>query len=192
MNNMAKILKAIGSLLLDFFETIVTALAIFVLVYLFLLQPHQVKGNSMYTLLLDSFNNGEYLLTNKISYRFNDPQRGDVVIFKAPQNQDYDYIKRIIGLPEERIKIQKGKVFINDLLLDESKYLPNDSYTNAGRFIKEGEILTIPLEKYFVIGDNRSHSSDSRDWGFISQKNIIGKAWFRYWPLAKIGLVKYE
>lgn len=192
MNNMAKILKAIGSLLLDFFETIVTALAIFVLVYLFLLQPHQVKGNSMYTFLPDSFNNGEYLLTNKISYRFNDPQRGDVVIFKAPQNQDYDYIKRIIGLPEERIKIQKGKVFINDLLLDESKYLPNDSYTNAGRFIKEGEILTIPLEKYFVIGDNRSHSSDSRDWGFISQKNIIGKAWFRYWPLAKIGLVKYE
>ena len=189
---MIKILKAIGNFILDFIETIVTALAIFVLIYLFLFQPHQVKGNSMSTPLPQSFHNGEYLLTNKITYKFHEIKRSDVIVFKAPHNENYDYIKRVIGLPGERIKIQKGKVFINGSPLNESKYLPQNSYTNAGRFLKEGEEIIIPPRKYFVIGDNRSYSSDSRDWGFVPQKNIIGKAWFRYWPPDKIGLVKYN
>jgi len=189
---MFKIFNALGNLILELIETIVTALAIFVIVYLFLFQPHQVKGNSMATSILESFQNGEYLLTNKISYRFNKPQRDDIIVFKAPQNEDYDYIKRIIGLPGERIKLQSGKVFINDQVFDESSYLPADIYTQAGRFLKEGEEITIPQGKYFVIGDNRPNSSDSRDWGPVPEKNLVGKAWLRYWPINKLGFITHQ
>lgn len=189
---MFKIFSAFGNLILELIETIITALAIFVIVYLFLFQPHQVKGNSMATSIPLSFQNGEYLLTNKIVYRFNKPQRGDIVVFKAPQNEDYDYIKRIIALPSERIKIEAGKIFINDQVLDELSYLPADIYTQAGHFLKEGEEIVIPQEKYFVLGDNRPHSSDSREWGPVPVKNIVGKAWLRYWPLNKFGLITHQ
>jgi signal peptidase I len=188
---MKNILKTLGGFLLDFIQTIVTALSIFIIVYLFLFQPHQVKGNSMHTALSDSFDNGEYILTNKVNYRFNKPQRGDVIVFKAPHNEDYDYIKRIIGLPGETVKILNGRVYINGLPFDESEYLPSSTLTSAGKFLKEGEEVAIPADKYFVLGDNRSHSSDSRDWGFVNQDNIVGKAWFVYWPLQKLGLVKH-
>ncbi len=182
---MLRVLKAIFAFFLDFIETAVVALAIFVVIYLFLFQPHQVRGNSM----LDNYHNGEYLLTNKLTYHFKDIQRGDVVVFKAPKNEDYDYIKRIIGLPGETIKIENGSVFINNQRLDESFYLSNDIQTQAGLFISEGENISIPQEEYFVIGDNRGASSDSRIWGTVPEENIIGKAWFRYWPVSKIGFI---
>ncbi len=180
------IIKRIWLWFLDFVETIVIALAIFVVMYRFLFQPHQVKGNSMY----DNFHDGEYLLTDKISYRFNLPQRDDIIVFKAPKNEDYDYIKRIIGLPGDRIKIEKNRVFVNDLLVDESGYLDKTIVTNAGYFVKEGLSLSVPPENYFVMGDNRSNSSDSRDWGFVPAKNIVGRAWVKYWPINEIGAVK--
>lgn len=178
-------LKKLWLWFLDFVETIVIALAIFVVMYRFLFQPHQVKGNSMYS----NFHDGEYLLTDKISYRFNAPKRGDVIIFKAPKNEDYDYIKRVIGLPGELIKIEKGRVYLNNQLLDETKYLDNSVLTAAGYFAKEGVSLTVPPDNYFVLGDNRNNSSDSRDWGMVPTANIVGKAFLRYWPVNEIGLV---
>ena len=183
---MFKLFKKIGSFFLDLTETVVIALAIFVLVYLFLFQPHQVRGNSMYP----NFHDGDYLLTDKISYRLHEPKRGDVVVFRAPKNEEYDYIKRIIGLPGERIKIERGKVFINDQILEEP-YLPKDYVTTTGRLWqtkKEGILL--PEGHYFVLGDNRGHSSDSRQWGPVPEKNIIGKAWLRYWPIDRWGLIE--
>lgn len=176
--------RKIGAFFLDFIEIVVIALAMFVIMYLFLFQPHQVKGNSMYP----NFYDGEYLLTDKISYRLNQPRRGEVIIFKAPKNEDYDYIKRIIGLPGETVKISNGKVWVNGNLLKEY-YLPADSQTFGGNFWQEGQALPIPANQYFVMGDNRNHSSDSRDWGPVPKENIIGKAWFRYWPLKQIGLL---
>lgn len=189
---MIKIFKAIGNFFLDFIETVVTALAIFVIVYLFLFQPHSVKGNSMSTPFPQAFLDGEYFLTNKITYKFNEPKKGEVVVFKAPQNEDYDYIKRIIAIPGDTIKIREGKVYVNGELLDESAYLTPDSFTSAGHFLKEGEEISTPQGKYFVLGDNRNHSSDSREWGFVPFKNIIGKAWFRYWPINKLGVISYR
>lgn len=182
---MFRILKKIGSFFLDIIQTVVIALAIFVIVYLFFFQPHQVKGNSMHP----NFSNGEYLLTNKITYRFQEPKRGDVVVFTAPRNQEYEYIKRIIGLPGESIKITAGDVFINQERLEEN-YLPEGLKTNSGSFLKEGQVFSLPEGEYIVMGDNRNHSSDSREWGTVPRENIIGKAWLRYWPLAKFGLVK--
>ena len=179
--------RRLGTVFLDIIETIVIALAIFVIAYLFLFQPHQVRGNSMYP----NFHDTDYLLTDKISYRLGNPKRSDIIIFHAPQNEEYDYIKRIVGLPGEKISLSEdNQVLINNQILNEP-YLSKDIKTFGGNFLEIGETMTIPTEKYFVLGDNRNHSSDSRDWGFVPRENIVGKAWFRYWPLDQMGLVTH-
>lgn len=174
----------IGAFFWDILETIVFALAIFVIVYLFLAQPHQVQGNSM----VPNFLSGEYILTNKITYRFEDPKRGDVIVFKSPLEKDF--IKRVIALPGEKIKVQAGKVSVNDKQLDEV-YLPQGTFTQEGLKLHDGETVQIPKGQYVVFGDNRNQSYDSRDWGFIEKKDVIGKAWIIYWPLNKIGFVPH-
>jgi len=177
-------LKAIGSFFLDIIETIVVALAIFVVVYLFLFQPHQVKGNSMFP----NFHDGEYILTDKISYRLGLPRRGDVIVFKAPKNEEVDYIKRIIGLPGDEVKLENNSMYINQKRLDES-YLPSDYVSLPGSFLGENVPVRVPEGQYFVLGDNRNHSSDSREWGMVKRDEIIGKAFFRYWPINRVGAI---
>lgn len=181
---MGNFFRKIGAFFLDFVETVVMALAVFVIIYLFLFQPHQVKGSSMYP----NFHNGEYILTDKISYKLGNPQKGDVIIFKAPKNEEYDYIKRIIGLPGDTIEVLNSKIYLNQQLLDEP-FLPSDYITSGGTFLRPGLTVTVPPDEFFVMGDNRSHSSDSREWGFVPKENIVGKAWIRYWPPARMGLV---
>ncbi len=178
-----EILKKVTSFFFDIIEVVVVALAIFVVVYLFLFQPHQVKGASMDP----NFHDGEYILTDKVSYRFGAPKRGDVVIFRAPQNRELDYIKRVIGLPGERIKVYADQVFINGQILNES-YLKNTP-TYPGDFLRSGQEFQIPADEYIVLGDNRLHSSDSRAWGPVAREDIIGKAWLRYWPPQDFGLL---
>src|SRR3989338_5155081 len=162
---------AIVGFFMDFLETIVVALSIFVIVYLFLVQPHEVKGSSMEP----SFHNNEYILTDKISYRFHEPDRGDVIIFKAPRNPEVDYIKRIIGLPGERIMIEEGEVLVNGENLNEP-YIIEQTVLFPGSMLEEGVEIPIPRGQYFVMGDNRSHSSDSREFGPIDRNLIIGRA----------------
>ena len=172
---------------------IVLAFSIFIIVYLFLFQPHQVKGNSMYP----NFYNGEFLLTNKISYRFGPPKRGDVIIFKAPKSEpcaeiECEYIKRVIGLPGERLMILGGKVYLNGSLLNENAYLAEDLVTGSGSFLPEGVEKVIPEGYFLPMGDNRPYSRDGREFGPIAQSAIVGKAWLRYWPVNKIGFVPKE
>lgn len=178
------ILKGMAAFLFDIIEVVVVALAIFVVVYLFFFQPHQVNGASMDP----NFHDKEYILTDKISYRFRLPERGDVVIFRAPKNRELDYIKRVIGLPGERIKIVDGQVFINGQQLPEA-YLEKNTNSYSGSFLKIGEEFLVPQDEYFVMGDNRPHSSDSREWGTVNKEDIIGKTWLRYWPPQKFGLL---
>ncbi len=171
------------SFFFDFLETTVVALSIFVVAYLFLIQPHEIKGNSMEP----NLHNNEYILTDKISYRFSEPKRGDIIIFKAPNNPEVDYIKRIIGLPGERVKIQNGQVYINGKILNEP-YIKDLTNLSSG-YMKEGEEIVVPEDEYLAFGDNRPHSSDSREFGPIPSKLIIGKAILRYWPLPQFGLL---
>lgn len=178
------LIRRIVNFFMDFLETSVVALSIFVVVYLFFVQPHEIKGNSMEP----NFHNNEYILTDKISYRFSEPQRGDVIIFKAPRNPDQDYIKRIIGVPGNMVKIQGGSVYINGVKLDET-YLKDSTNLLPGNSLKEGQEITVGPNTFFVLGDNRSHSSDSREFGPIASNLIIGKALLRYWPLTEFGLV---
>lgn len=169
----------------EFIEAIVFALAIFVVVYLFLFQPNQVKGSSMYP----TFKDGEYILTDKISYRLGLPKRGDVVVFKSPKNSDVDFIKRIVGLPGETVRISGGKVFINNGRLDESFYLDPSIYTGPESYLSENQTVTVPDGYYFVLGDNRPHSSDSRDFGPVTTDEFVGKVFFRYFPVDRFGKI---
>jgi signal peptidase I len=140
-----------------------------------------------------SFYSGEYLLTDKLTYRFRDPERGEVVIFEAPagarcpQELQCDFVKRVIGLPGEKLEIREGNVFINGIQLKEP-YIASELTANT--FMNSADTFSINLDgTYFVMGDNRSHSSDSRAWGPINKDSIIGKAWFRYWPPQKAGFI---
>lgn len=181
---------AIGSLILEFVQSIVLALSVFVLLYLFIAQPNEVKGTSM----VPNFENGEYLLTDKLSYRLGVPKRGDVVVFKAPPSEpcsadECEYIKRIIGIPGDKIMVKGGQVYLNGSLLSQT-FLPSDLVTEPGTFSKEGVEETVPEGYYLCLGDNRSHSRDSREFGPIKSESIVGKAFFKYWPPSSVGLVK--
>jgi len=181
---MPQIFKRIVGIFFDTIESIVVALSIFVVIYLFLVQPHKVIGASMDT----TFHDGEYILTDKISYRFHIPKKGDVIVFKAPRNPDFDYIKRIIAIPGDTVSIKDGYVYVNEQQLNES-YIKNETIILPGQYLKEDQELKLGEDEYFVLGDNRSHSSDSRQWGTVPRKDIIGKAFFRYWPLSKFGFI---
>lgn len=184
LDDMGSIIKAIGGFFMDLIEVIVVSMSIFIVVYMFLAQPHQVKGQSMYP----TFDNGEYVMTDKITYKRRHPQLGEVVVFKAPIAESFDFIKRVIGTPGDRVMVQNNKVYLNGELLDEP-YLPADYVTKGGNFLREGVEYTVPENMFFVMGDNRSHSSDSREWGPVPLENFVGRAYFRYWPFNKAGFV---
>lgn len=136
-----------------------------------------------------NFHDGEYLLTDKISYRLHTPERGDVIVFKAPPDYVDEFIKRIIGIPGDTVSIKDSKVYVNGKQVMEP-YIPADFHSYAGRFTEEGAVLTVPADQYFVMGDNREHSLDSRNIGFIQKDKITGRAWLIYWPVDKAGVIK--
>lgn len=179
------IFSQIGTHLVDFIQTLVVFGAIFALIYLFIAQPHKVSGSSMYP----TFYNGDYILTDKISYRTGQPKYGDVIVLQNPKDQSQDFIKRIIGLPGDIVMVQSGQVFLNGKPLTE-KYLPEGTTTRGGTFLPEGTSYKVRPDEYFVMGDNREHSSDSREWGILTRQEIVGKVFFRYFPLARFGIFK--
>jgi len=155
------------------------ALVIILPIRYFIAQLFFVKGASMEP----SFEDRNYLIINEISYRFAEPQRGDVVVFRFPEDPKQFFIKRIIGLPAETLEIKSNKVRIfNDrkplgFVLDESEYLSSEQVT-------EGSLkIELKKDEYFVLGDNRLHSSDSRRWGVLPRRFITGKVFVRAWPL---------
>ena len=175
-------MKDFFAFLIETIKIVLLAIVIVFPVRYFLFQPFFVQGISMEP----SFFNGDYLIVDEITYRFRDPQRGEVLVFKYPQSPTQRYIKRIIGLPGEEVIIKNGQINISDSsgtwVLDESDYL-EDTYT--------GGIVRVSLSEneYFVLGDNRAFSSDSRRWGSLAEEFIIGKVYLRAWPftaLAKI------
>ncbi|PIP24148.1 MAG: signal peptidase I [Candidatus Nealsonbacteria bacterium CG02_land_8_20_14_3_00_37_10] len=166
-------------------KIVIIALLIVVPVRYFVFQPFFVKGQSMEP----NFSDGDYLIVDEITYRFRAPERGEVVVFKYPDDPSQRYIKRIIGLPGEIIEIEQGKVVIYNnegegIILDESNYLSSSASTS-------GDLrITLNGNEYFVLGDNRAASADSRRWGPLPLENIIGRALIRAWPV--VALAKIE
>lgn len=136
-----------------------------------------------------NFHNGEYILTNKIEYKLHPPVRGDVVVFKSPRDKQIDYIKRVIGTPGDTVELKNNSFYVNGIKLDEP-YLDSNIYIFGGSFLRENEQIIVPPGKYFVSGDNRPHSSDSREFGVVPLEDFIGKALLRYWPFTKAGIIE--
>lgn len=178
--------KRAVSAFFDFLQGIVVVLAILVMVYLFLVSPQEINGASMEP----SFFNGEYILTNKIQYKMREPARGDVVIFKSPKNKEVDYIKRVIGLPGDTVSLRDNALYVNGQKIDEP-YLRPDVVIFGGSYLQEDQEITVPEGTLFVVGDNRPHSSDSREFGPIPFEDIIGVAFLRYWPFDKFGTLPH-
>lgn len=181
-------LKAIWLFVWDLIKILAVALAIIIPFRLLIAEPFVVSGNSM----LPNFHNRDYLIIDRISYRAGSPQRGDVVVLRPPKNSSEFYIKRLIALPGETIKLSQGRVFISNKERPEGfelkeSYLPANVPT-AG-VLRTGFSQTLGSGEYFVLGDNRTGSNDSRNWGVLPRKNIIGKVWLTVYSQ---GRLKFE
>ena len=173
----------------EFAETLLLAALVFLLLHSSF-QNFQVDGSSMYPTLKDR----EFLFVNKAVYMqlhlgsvgvfqpFHEPRRGEVIVFKYPLDTSRDFIKRVIALPGDTIEIKSGVTYINGKATKE----PYVNYLGTRSMPPQ----TIPADNYFVMGDNRTGSADSRDWGLVPRKDIIGKAWVAYWPKGEWGLVR--
>lgn len=179
-----KIAKVIIDFVMDILETVVFIGSLFIVIYLFVLTPNQVKGASMEP----TFQTGDYILTSRITYKFRRLERGDVIVFKSPKNPDIEYIKRIIGLPGDVINIFNSEVRVNNNLLTE-KYIASATNLWEGGCIKENISYTVPQDYIFVMGDNRPRSSDSREFCAVTKESIIGDVFYRYFPANTMGVV---
>jgi signal peptidase I len=167
--------RGCGRLLLDVLETVLISLILFVGINA-LTARIRVDSKSMEP----SLHSGEFILVNKLSYRFGSPQRGDVIVFHFPGDPDQEYIKRIIGLPGDKVVVANQNVIVNGQELEEPYILQRPRYNGAWE---------LGQDEYFVLGDNRNNSSDSHNWGAVPVSYIVGKALFVYWPVEELGLV---
>ncbi len=159
---------------------LVVSVAVSAFIIIFLYQPVRVEGTSMLPVLEDQ----DRLFINKIAYRVGDIHQGDVVVFQYPHDHTKSYIKRVIALPGDRIRITDGEVYVNGKLLPEP-YVPS-RFTDD----RSQPEMVLPANEYFVMGDHRSISSDSRDFGPVDRDLIYGKAVFVYWPMEQVGVVR--
>lgn len=176
-------IKEFFSFLFELIKIVVISLVIIFPIRYFLIQPFYVKGASMEP----NFYDHEYLIIDEITYRFNAPQRGDIVVFRYPRNPQEYFIKRIIGLPGEKVQIKDGKVYVfneknpNGFVLEE-KYLNNETST----YSLSEDVVTLSNDEIFVLGDNRNSSKDSRSFGPVNKSYITGKVLLRGWPFDRI------
>lgn len=165
------------------------AIAVALLIQAFLVKPYRIPSESMENTLLI----GDRVLVDRISWRFSDPERGDIVVFANPLGSGPVLIKRIIGLPGDVISLSDGHVYVNGRRLEESyvrrvsgEQVPTEAFTNDLPWSLE-QPYTVPADSYFMMGDNRTDSGDSREFGPIKRSQLVGRAFARYWPLTRIG-----
>jgi signal peptidase I len=159
---------------------LLVSLAISAFIIVFLYQPVKVEGTSM----LPGLEDQERIFVNKFVYRWEPIQRGDIVVFRYPRDPSKSYIKRVIGVAGDRVRIDNGRVRVNGNALDEG-YVPTE-YADARSYPE----ITVPAHSFFVLGDHRTMSNDSRDFGPVNEKYIYGKAVFGYWPMEKLGRLR--
>lgn len=175
-------LLALGVFFWEVVKILILAVVIIVPIRYFLIQPFFVRGASMEP----NFHDGEYLVIDELSYRWRQPSRGEVIVFRYPNNHAEFFIKRIVGVPGDTIHVEGGQIVLQNatyqqgVVLDESPYLPIGVRTGGQQTVQLG------ADEYFVLGDNRAASSDSRQWGILRKDEIVGRALVRAWPLTKL------
>jgi signal peptidase I len=169
--------ESIKHFLVDVIETVLLSLILFAGINAISARI-RVDGSSM----LPTLQTGEFVIVNKLAYKIGSPSIGDIIVFRPPRNPTEEYIKRVIGLPGDRVEIRDGKVYINSVRLQEP-YLAEPPAYQANWFVPDGSL--------FVLGDNRNNSSDSHSWGPVPISDVIGKAVFIYWPPSNWGLIEH-
>ena len=164
---------------LETIKIVVISLIVIVAIRTYVMQPFFVSGKSMEP----NFHDGDYLIIDEISYRLDEPKRGDVIIFRYPKNTKEFFIKRIVGLPGERVKIEDSRITIYNNENQEGTTLDEDIYIPLSTKTTGSYDTILKNDEYYVLGDNRNASADSRIWGVLEEHFIVGKAWIRAWPV---------
>ncbi|MCM8774958.1 MAG: signal peptidase I [Candidatus Omnitrophica bacterium] len=168
-------------------EPFLIALILATIIRTFILGPYKIPTGSM----IPTFLVGDRIFVDKISYRFHPPNPGDIVVFKYPLDRKKDFVKRLAGLPGDEIEIRGGRLILNGRVMEDPPFSDHYYYNREDwDYAKKGQRIKVPADSYFVLGDNSDQSSDSRHWGFVPKKDLIGKAVFIWWPPNRIKLVK--
>ncbi len=169
---------------LDWFKSLIWAVAIALVIRMFLIGNFKIPTTSM----VPTLKVGDRLLSNNVIYKIRPPKRGEVVIFKYPEDPKRDFVKRMIALPGERVMIKDGRIYVNGKEVLDAK-VASRYYYSEGFYGNEWE-TEVPVDGYYVLGDNSINSKDSRYWGFVPKKNLVGKALFTYWPPWRMGFIR--
>jgi len=183
-------MKNFFSFVLELVKIVVISLVIIIPVRQFLIQPFYVKGASMEP----NFHDQEYLIIDELSYHLNTPQRGDIIVFRYPKNPQEFFIKRVIGLPGEKIEIKEGGVYVANKEIPDGAKL-NEPYLEPGvktYGYSDNEITTLGDNEYYVLGDNRGSSKDSRSFGAVNRSFLVGRVLLRGWPFDKVKLFNQD
>ena len=167
-------------------QSILVALVLTLIIRTYVVQAFKIPSGSMRPTLIE----GDKLFVNKYVYRFEPPQRGDIIVFKYPKDMKKDFIKRLVAFEGETIEIRDGKIYVDGKMLDDPNTFGKFYYYNHDPYANPNEKIRVPKDAYFVLGDNSANSQDSRFWGFVPKKNMVGKAIFRWWPPQKLGQLK--
>lgn len=178
---------SVGSFLWELARIVLIAFVVMVGFRFFVAEPFIVSGSSM----VPNYQNREYLVINKMTYRFDDPQRGDVIVFRYPKDKSQYFIKRIIGLPGESVKVENGKVIVYNEQYPQGSALTEPYLDNQNITFGREELVELGSDEFYVLGDNRLASSDSRVWGILPRSDIVGTAWLRVFPLDAFGTTEY-
>jgi len=168
-------------------EPLLIAAVLAILIRSFVLGPYKIPTGSMRPTFLE----GDRIFVDKVSYRFREPERGDVIVFKYPNDEKKDFVKRLVGLPGDTLQIRDGFLYVNGEKMDQPPFSEHYYYNVAeGKFGKTDQLTVIPEDRYFVLGDNSAHSSDSRHWGFVPEENLVGRAFLIWWPPNRVKSVR--
>ncbi|MFH0732658.1 MAG: signal peptidase I [Candidatus Omnitrophota bacterium] len=170
----------------EYAEAIIIAFILAMIIRTFVVQAFKIPTGSMRPTLIE----GDRILVNKFIYRFKEPKRGDVIVFRYPEDRKKDFIKRVVAVPEETLEIKDGNIWINGELAQEPEQVRKIYYYNQGPYGRERETIKVPKDNFFVLGDNSGSSRDSRYWGFVTRKEILGQAMVIYWPLTRLRKVE--
>ncbi len=164
---------------------IAAVLAIFIRTFIF--GPYKIPTGSMKPTFMEE----DKIFVDKLSYRFHGPERGDIIVFKYPLDRKKDFVKRLAGLPGETVEIRDGVLIVNGKPMTEPPFSLNTYYNvEDWKYGKSGEVIRVPDGHFFALGDNSAHSADSRQWGFVPKKDLVGKAFMIWWPPQRIRLTK--
>jgi len=169
----------------EWIETLVIAFILAMLVRAFIMAAFKIPTGSMIPTLLV----GDKIFVNKFIYRFHEPKRGDIIVFKSPEDPKKDFVKRLVALGGETVEIRNGKIYINSKQITDPRIL-KIYYVNRSPYGEEGKTTKVPRDGYFALGDNSTNSRDSREWGFVPKKNLVGKAFLIWWPLNRIRILE--